>query len=160
MKLKIIAIIVLLFIESLSGSQDRKGLYVGLGAGYRSHTALILPIEIGYGVTNDLLVHLSHSSSISLITESLSGLGVSYYMNDKVYLQAIAGNSYYGFNEYSFDAGLGFSLGLGLIASKRTSIELSYMHLDFDNAKTNGEKTNNIEEPLDMFSVAFKYRLF
>lgn len=157
--MKIIVIIALLFIGSLSGSEYRKGLYAGIGAGYRNDGPII-PLEIVYGVNNNVLINLSHSSSIGIVTERLSGLGISYYMNDRIYAKAIVGKSYSGLTEYTYSSGLGFSLGVGLAVSKRTSLEVSYMRLEFDTTKEDGKTIDDTDDTLDMFSVAFKYRLF
>jgi hypothetical protein len=123
-------------------------------------TPVIFPLEIGYGITNNLLIHFDYTSSIGLVSEELAGGGISYYINDFLYTKAVFGRSYSGLDYSSNNKGLGYSLGLGFISSQRSSFEATYIHLDFDTAVSNDKPSNNVHEPYNIIGISFMYRLF
>ena len=123
-------------------------------------TPLIFPLEAGYGITNNILIHASRIATLGLVSESLLGAGATYYMNESLYVKGVYGQSYSGLDESSNDKGLGYSLALGFATSKRFSLEATYVHLGFDSAVSDDKHSDNVHAPYDMLSIAFVYRLF
>lgn len=170
MKFIISIVASLLLIVSLNASTNKKGVYVGfgVGAGYPISSSddvlalpgLIAPIEIGYGVADNILVYLQGMRSIGVNSETFQAIGVSYYLKNSGYFNAKAGiaNSKI-LDDVEDRSGLGISAGYGLTMSKRTSLELDYTIFFLTTLNKNGA-TSDISKSLSSINAVFKYRLF
>lgn len=175
--MKIILIISLFVLQSLNAyNEHRQGLFGGLGIGIASskdlyetnrYYGLTIPWEIGYGINENILIYFSMEGAIRIeeaivIVESVSGLGLSYYMNNNSYIKTTIGPSeirylsIYGAGTLN---GLGFSLGWGQTLSKTSSIELTYLGLFFDKIQKLGYSIP-INRSSNTISVIYKHRWF
>lgn len=164
-------------LQFLSANESKKGWFGGLGIGVANSRAylsrsrdngLTIPWEIGYGVSENVLIYLSVESSGRIenelvLFESLSGLGLSYYINNDRYIKATIGSStmkHVNIFQQVVYTGSGFSVGYGETISKKSSIEFSYFSLSLDRMEAVGYIIPIAPMSSNTFSVIYKYRWF
>lgn len=141
-------------------NKSKKGWYGGLGIGGGKITSggygLTYPAEIGYSITDNLLIH--YSLDWTLIKEDkapalVGGIGASYYIKNHGYIKVVAGNSL--IDSYILSKMVKNSIGYGKSISKQTAIEFTYTHFSFSDALK-----PNVPYFADMFSVSINHRFF
>lgn len=157
-------------------STGKKGLYVGIGVGYSvfsSEHDFRLPMEIGYGITENLLISLPLeiiNRTKNSVAGIVNGIGVSYYMRNDRYIKIMLGGASISIpddarhnlrastdSSYKSDLSIykAASIGYGYPVFKRLAVEINYINLQLD---------SDINTPLDtpsninMFNVSLNYR--
>lgn len=157
-----------------SKNHGRLGWYGGIGLGASktknilessSKSGVAIPMEFGYGVTEDLLIYLSFQWSNRVkngtYVTNLNGIGVSYYLSKNKYIKTTLGTASLIarplYKERDDILGQGFSIGYGNAISKRLAIELTYTQLYFDNLIFSND---NKESSSSTLSTSLNYRWF
>lgn len=151
----------------------RKRLYAGIGSSiFSSEHDFQVPMEMGYGITENLLIHLSFEAinkTKASRTNFMHGIGVSYYMRNNKYIKFIFGNASISVSDdpknnlhtkefrNNMPDYAATSITYGHPISKRLSIEFNYINLFFHDS-------SNLNIPfdapgnIDMFNIFINYR--
>jgi len=159
----IFSILSMIASSSLNAFDDKKeGFYFSLGAGLHTlkmvksvgslkettnENGIATSFNIGYGLTNDFILYYSNNvnwynnyDSGETYLNRISGIGVTYYAADEIYLKCVYGLAAdYAYGDRSFSInGDGYEIGVGYDIAKHVSIELDYTYSDYDELRADG----------------------
>jgi len=164
--------------QALASSTYRKGFFIAFGLGLHQTTksginnssdysGLRTSLNIGYGITNDLLLFYSNNvnwyssetqenyygdnSETSTQAIGLTGIGIRYFTPQNFYFIFVYGVTAHrnlDTPEDNYNGNNGYEIGLGYELTENVSSEISYTHLNFLDFET------------ESFSIGLKYNWY